>query len=115
MDDIFGRERLAACLLEYNQPFELQADTKRKFRVWPLGVEFVLPGGHEFWGRFGGGWQWRLGIDIGRSAHGAVVNLLVGYVRLRWLPKRGESRHCSGDYLAGLGDRVVQLNDPDED
>lgn len=33
-------------------------------------------------GRFGGGWNWGLGIQCGRTC--AIINLLVMYVRISW-------------------------------
>jgi len=33
-------------------------------------------------GRFGGGWNWKLGIDVGGSS--CILNLLVGTVRITW-------------------------------
>jgi hypothetical protein len=33
-------------------------------------------------GRFGGGWQWEVGIQVSRGLTSVIVNLLIGYVRL---------------------------------
>lgn len=33
-------------------------------------------------GRFGGGWNWKLGIDFGGSS--MIINLIFGYVRVTW-------------------------------
>jgi hypothetical protein len=33
-------------------------------------------------GRFGGGWQWEVGVQVGRSS--AIVNLLVAALRIDW-------------------------------
>lgn len=32
--------------------------------------------------RWGGGWKWRLGIDVGRST--VVINLIFGLIRIRF-------------------------------
>lgn len=39
---------------------------------------------HNAMGRFGGGWQWEVGIQAGPSE--AIINLLVASVRIRRLP-----------------------------
>lgn len=36
-------------------------------------------------GRFGGGWNWNLGIQVGSST--VILNLLWGSVRINWLKK----------------------------
>ena len=33
-------------------------------------------------GRFGGGWQWKLGIDCGTG--GMIINLIFGTIRIDW-------------------------------
>ena len=33
-------------------------------------------------GRFGGGWQWQVGVQVGGKT--AIVNLLVASVRIDW-------------------------------
>lgn len=36
-------------------------------------------------GRFGGGWKWEVGIQVGSTT--VIVNLLVAYVRFYWAPR----------------------------
>lgn len=37
------------------------------------------------WDRFGGGWNWKLGFQIGGKT--LIVNLLVCYVRFDWIDR----------------------------
>lgn len=39
----------------------------------------------NLWGRFGGGWNWKLGIDVGGTT--VIVNLLVATLRIQRVAK----------------------------
>lgn len=46
-------------------------------------------------GRFGGGWQWNIGVqagDLSRERGTVIVNLLTFSVRLKWGPRERLSR-----------------------
>lgn len=47
---------------------------------WLVKLEWRSP--WNFWGRFGGGWQWRVGVQAGGST--VVVHLLVVTALLSW-------------------------------
>ena len=34
----------------------------------------------ELWGRFGGGWDWELGFQLGGNT--LIINLLIAYIRI---------------------------------
>lgn len=40
-------------------------------------------------GRFGGGWEWKLGIDASTTC--IILNLLVGAIRISWYKPKGRS------------------------
>ncbi len=42
--------------------------------------------GHGWLGRFGGGWRWKLGLDIGGTT--IILNLIWGTVRISWEKKK---------------------------
>ncbi len=45
----------------------------RKFGRWT--VKYDRRSKSEFWGRFGGGWNWKLGIQIGSNT--IIVSLVI--------------------------------------
>lgn len=52
-----------------------------------LNVRFTARGKHASHGRFGGGWQYVLGVEVGklyRDKGCVIVNLLVAYVRINY-------------------------------
>lgn len=52
------------------------------FRLSRLRVRWFRRDKKTRMGRFGGGWQWSVGVQVGRRT--AIVNLLVGYLRITW-------------------------------
>ena len=63
-----------------------RTEPKREWqRKWRIGrVRISAHGGsrHNFWGRFGGGWQWALGFEACRST--INLNLLICSVMVTW-------------------------------
>lgn len=54
-----------------------------RVRFWSVGpwhVKFEIKPKNQSWGRFGGGWNWVLGFQIGGST--AILNLLVASIRV---------------------------------
>lgn len=56
--------------------FELFADR------WPWQWDRKI----GWWDRFGGGWRWKLGIDIASTT--IIVNLIWGSIGLRWKKRK---------------------------
>lgn len=44
--------------------------------------EFLMRSSKNFMGRFGGGWQWKLGIQASDST--IIVSLLIAELRISW-------------------------------
>jgi len=62
--------------------------TDRIERKWQIGRLKICYGRRrkkEFWGRFGGGWNWELGFTAGGST--IIFNLLVATLRCSLEPK----------------------------
>lgn len=61
-------------------------------KVWWLGnkvrVKFEKRDARELLGRFGGGWDWKLGFALGKGT--LLLFLLVCMVRFDWWGRRGE-------------------------
>lgn len=47
-----------------------------------------VSGWRSLWGRFGGGWRWKLGIDIGGKT--ILFHLIWGSVSFSWVPPEKE-------------------------
>jgi hypothetical protein len=50
---------------------------KVKFDRWPW-QNYPTTG----WSRFGGGWKYKLGVDIGSGT--IIINLILGMIRIDW-------------------------------
>ena len=57
-------------------------------RIGPLVVSGEQRRRKSLMGRFGGGWNWELGFQLGSTT--LIVNLLVCMFRFSWDPKRAQ-------------------------
>lgn len=76
---ITTREKGILAIIRLNQ---LLPD-KRLRRTWHIGqlsITFEWRSKNNLWGRFGGGWDWALGVEVGGST--ILFNLLVFSVRI---------------------------------
>lgn len=53
-----------------------------KIHITPQRWPWQKSGKSLIWGRFGGGWNYKLGIDIGTTT--IILNLLFGLIRFEW-------------------------------
>ena len=51
------------------------------FKLGRFEFKFVWRSRHGF-GRFGGGWNWCIGVEVGGST--VILNCLVFYLRFNW-------------------------------
>ena len=49
-------------------------------RIGRLKITYRWRSKNCLWGRFGGGWNWELGVQVG--GHTAIINLLVCSIRI---------------------------------
>jgi len=56
-----------------------------------ISLVFSMRDGRAFWGRFGGGWQYKLGIQATRDLHCVIVSLLFFSIRYTRYPEIRES------------------------
>jgi hypothetical protein len=56
------------------EPFE------KKWQWGRLKFSYEHRSSKEFWGRFGGGWQYKIGVDIGSST--VLIHLVVSTLRI---------------------------------
>jgi hypothetical protein len=55
-------------------------EVKRDWRWGRWNFSYRRRSSKNLWGRFGGGWNWKLGVDIGGSS--VILNLLVSTLRI---------------------------------
>lgn len=75
------REKAIVSIMRINA-----AETKREIRIKKhigrLEIEFHWRSAKNLWGRFGGGWNWKLGIDIGSTT--IIIALFIFTLRFSW-------------------------------
>jgi hypothetical protein len=62
-------------VLKYNADHPTEYVARFGFRLWRLRARFTWRRSANLWGRFGGGWNWKVGIQVGGRT--AIVSLLV--------------------------------------
>jgi len=60
----------------------LERDREYSWRTEWMGwaIRYQRRPASNLWGRFGGGWQWKVGIDVGGQS--VIFNLLVATLRI---------------------------------
>ncbi len=65
-------------------------EIRKTFHLGRWRLTYQWRSAHNLWGRFGGGWQWKLGIQAGHST--VIISLLVCSLSLsRFVPAPPES------------------------
>ena len=59
----------------------------RRWQIGRVSIRAHMRRNDGFMGRFGGGWNWKLGIQVGSTT--AIVSLLVMELRFSLLPRQG--------------------------
>jgi hypothetical protein len=80
-------ERYYVGIMRLNKLLPGQEITK-KFSIGRLEITFNWRSRKNLWGRFGGGWNWELGFQIGSTT--VIVNLLIFSLRF-YLKKKERS------------------------
>lgn len=66
-----------------------RAEVCKSIRLGRLAVTYRWRSSREPWGRFGGGWNWKLGVQAGGGT--VILALLVCSLRFTWTrPAKGE-------------------------
>jgi hypothetical protein len=80
-DDILTKEEQGWLgIMRLNQSWPKQ-EIRRSWQIGRLSVGFVWKSRKNLMGRFGGGWNWRIGIQAG-SWRSVIVSLLICSVRI---------------------------------
>ncbi len=65
-------------MFKINKLFPIKYRFTKKFSLWKYSIRIEERSKDNLWGRFGGGWDWKLGIQIGGST--IIISLLVGEI-----------------------------------
>lgn len=84
-EDISAEEKGILGVVRLNKVLP-RVEIKKSVQVGRLKITFNWRSKKNFWGRFGGGWNWILGFEVGGNT--IIFNLLICSVRLDW--KRGQ-------------------------
>ena len=61
---------------------EKKTEIKKEWHIGRLRIVYHWRSSKNLWGRFGGGWNWKLGIQAG--ARTVIVEMLVFSLRFEW-------------------------------
>lgn len=78
-NDLTPRERGIIDMVRFNDVTP-RLEVRRDWKLWRWEFSYRRKSSKNLWGRFGGGWNWKLGIDIGGST--IILNLLVANLRI---------------------------------
>ena len=72
------REKGVLALLRLNEVSK-KREIRKRLSIGRLEIVFNWRSRHNLWGRFGGGWQWVVGIEVGSTT--VILNLLICSLR----------------------------------
>jgi hypothetical protein len=78
-DKLTPQERSIIDVVRLNKATPLQ-EVKRNWRWGRWEFSYRRRSKDNLWGRFGGGWNWKFGFDIGGTT--VILNLLVSTLRI---------------------------------
>lgn len=73
-------ERAYLSIIRDNRERGTEYVARCDWRLWRLRLRFTWKRSDQPWGRFGGGWNWKLGAQWGRTC--VLLSLLVCELRL---------------------------------
>jgi hypothetical protein len=74
-----AKEEAALNMMRINTALGIE-EVKRELILCGWKIQYSRRSSRNLWGRFGGGWNWKVGIQIGGSS--AIINLLVFEIRI---------------------------------
>ena len=91
-EKVSAREHAYLGIIRMNKIFwAREASNKLRItREWnpfsKLRITFTWRSSKCLWGRFGGGWQWKLGFQASRTC--VIFNLLICSIRVSWYKEK---------------------------
>ena len=83
-DPISAEERGLIAIARMNK-LEKTLEVKKTWKLGRLSITYNWRSKKNLWGRFGGGWNWIVGVEIGSTT--TIVNLLVFSLRFYVKPR----------------------------
>lgn len=94
MDTLTGKqtplneeESLWVSVMRLNKA-EKKIEVTKVFKLGRLRAKYHWSSSKNLWGRFGGGWNWELGIQIGSTT--VILNCLIFSLRF-WIEKKAQA------------------------
>lgn len=82
-DDILTDEEKGIIgIVRFNKLFHIIKKIDIKFHLGIFRFHIEMRSRKNLWGRFGGGWNWELGLQISRKT--IIINWLIGSIRIDW-------------------------------
>ena len=75
-------EHAAIGFMRYNRAVAHEGHKRVSFDVAGLSIRIEHRHPSKLWGRFGGGWQWKLGVQVSQGWGAVILNFLVFTVRI---------------------------------
>ena len=86
MEPLSDKEKRIVAMTRLNA-MEPGKEIRRTWRIRRLEVTYSRRSKENLWGRFGGGWNWKLGVSIGRTT--VIVDLLDRVRAFRLIEEKG--------------------------
>ena len=80
-------EAAAVAIMRFNKAAKRREVSWRK-QIGRLTIHYNWQSRKNLWGRFGGGWNWKLGFQA--ASRCIIINLLVCSLRLEIVDRKGE-------------------------
>ncbi len=79
-DKLTTNEKGILEIIRYNQSTPIKVRIDKRFKIGKFDIHIEWRTSANLWGRFGGGWNWKLGIMW--SSYTVILNLLVMSIRI---------------------------------
>lgn len=82
MDKLTEEEAGIIAVVRLNK-LEPKLEVRKEWRLWRVRIVYHWRSSENLWGRFGGGWNWKIGAQAGGRS--LIVDLLVFSLRFEVL------------------------------
>ncbi len=81
MGRLTNRERGILAICKLNKIFPPRYEINKQILIGKFDIRIEKRSKNNLWGRFGGGWNWVLGIEVGKTT--IIINWLIGQIIIR--------------------------------
>ena len=79
MSEQTEHEKGVLAMVRFNKANPVLTHIDKKIEIGRLEIKILWRSSKNLWGRFGGGWNWIVGIEVGGST--VILNLLILSIR----------------------------------